>query len=171
MWACCAPKKYAPKDEPPIATPYMEFVHIGEPHVGELELYVKNRREHVHIYTTTAEVRNKMLRNITDNAQLIDQYPKGEWHGPQGCPPGFRWPRGRGEHRQESKGLQTSGTVLDGQFNAFEVNSAAGRQYLQDEDYLLILRDLLNLSNILDDMEQTGTRIKHNSLWPAAPRL
>ena len=31
-----------------------------------------------------------------------------------------------------------------------------GRQFLQDEDYLLILKDLLNLSNILDDMEQTG---------------
>lgn len=31
-----------------------------------------------------------------------------------------------------------------------------GRQFLQDEDYLSVLRDLLNLSNILDDMEQTG---------------
>mmetsp|Transcript_1813 Transcript_1813/g.4803 ORF Transcript_1813/g.4803 Transcript_1813/m.4803 type:complete len:140 (-) Transcript_1813:525-944(-) len=31
-----------------------------------------------------------------------------------------------------------------------------GRQFLGDEDYLTILRDLLNLSNILDDMEQTG---------------
>lgn len=31
-----------------------------------------------------------------------------------------------------------------------------GRQFLSDEEYLLILRDLLNLSNILDDMEQTG---------------
>ncbi|GAX84097.1 hypothetical protein CEUSTIGMA_g11520.t1 [Chlamydomonas eustigma] len=31
-----------------------------------------------------------------------------------------------------------------------------GRQFLQDEEYLLILRDLLNLSTILDDMEQTG---------------
>ncbi len=88
MW-CCAAKKYQPKEEPPAATPYMEFVHIGEPHVGELELYVKNRREHVHIYTSTAEVRNKMLRNITENAQLIDQYPKGvqtRMLAP-GCPP------------------------------------------------------------------------------------
>ena len=31
-----------------------------------------------------------------------------------------------------------------------------GRQFLNDEEYLLILKDLLNLSNILDDMEQTG---------------
>jgi hypothetical protein len=31
-----------------------------------------------------------------------------------------------------------------------------GRQFLNDEDYMGILRDLLNLSNILDDMEQTG---------------
>ena len=31
-----------------------------------------------------------------------------------------------------------------------------GRLFLNDEDYMMILRDLLNLSNILDDMEQTG---------------
>ncbi|GLI70157.1 hypothetical protein VaNZ11_014969 [Volvox africanus] len=31
-----------------------------------------------------------------------------------------------------------------------------GRQFLNDEEYMSILRDLLNLSNILDDMEQTG---------------
>lgn len=27
---------------------------------------------------------------------------------------------------------------------------------MQDEDYLSVLKDMLNLSNILDDMEQTG---------------
>ncbi len=31
-----------------------------------------------------------------------------------------------------------------------------GRQMMADEEYLIVLRDLLNLSNILDDMEQTG---------------
>lgn len=31
-----------------------------------------------------------------------------------------------------------------------------GRQFLHDEDYLSVVRDMLNLSNILDDMEQTG---------------
>jgi hypothetical protein len=31
-------------------------------------------------------------------------------------------------------------------------------QLLHDEDYLLILRDMLNLSAVLDDMEFTGER-------------
>ncbi|KAF5838516.1 hypothetical protein DUNSADRAFT_2714 [Dunaliella salina] len=31
-----------------------------------------------------------------------------------------------------------------------------GRQMLNDDEYMAVMKDLLNLSNILDDMEQTG---------------
>jgi hypothetical protein len=31
-----------------------------------------------------------------------------------------------------------------------------GRQLVNDDEYLSILKDMFNLSNILDDMEQTG---------------
>lgn len=107
MWCYCGTKsKYQPKEEA-VTSPYMEFTHISEPHVSELENYVKQRREHVQIYSSIADVRAKLMRNVTESLQLIDQYPKG-------------------------------------------------RQFLQDDEYMLILRDLLNLSNILDDMEQTG---------------
>lgn len=40
-----------------------------------------------------------------------------------------------------------------------------GRAMLADEDYARILRDLLNLSNILDDMELSGT-IPYHSRTP-----
>ena len=83
------------------------FRNIPEPQVSELANYVRQRREHVVLYMTTADVRTEITRNVTERTQPVDQYPKG-------------------------------------------------RQFLQDEEYLTILRDILNLSNILDDMEQTG---------------
>lgn len=85
----------------------MDFRHIPEPQLGELANYVRQRREHVVLLGTTADVRTEITRNVTERVQPVDQYPKG-------------------------------------------------RQFLQDEEYLTVLRDLLNLSNILDDMEQTG---------------
>lgn len=105
---CCggAPnKKYLPKEE--TFDNIMEFKHIPEPQLSELTNYVRQRREHIIIYMTTADIRTEITRNVTEQIQSVDQYPKG-------------------------------------------------RQFLQDEEYLGILRDLLNLSNILDDMEQTG---------------
>lgn len=35
-------------------------------------------------------------------------------------------------------------------------------QLMNDEDYLMILRDMFNLSNVLDDMEHTGCIPYHN---------
>jgi len=102
---CGTQQKYLPKEE--AVDPIMEFKHVPEPQLSELINYVRQRREHVVIYMTTADIKTEVTRNVTEQIQPIDQYPKG-------------------------------------------------RQFLQDEDYLLILRDLLNLSNILDDMEQTG---------------
>ncbi|KAG1666839.1 hypothetical protein FOA52_009463 [Chlamydomonas sp. UWO 241] len=97
--------KYTPKEEAP--EPSMNFRYVPEPALSELGNYVRQRREHVVIFTSTADVRAEITRNVTERSQPIDQYPKG-------------------------------------------------RQFLGDEEYLTILRDLLNLSNILDDMEQTG---------------
>lgn len=85
----------------------MEFRHVPEPQLGELVNYVRQRREHIVYYMTTADVRAEITRNVTEQIQPVDQYPKG-------------------------------------------------RQFLNDEEYMLVLKDLLNLSNILDDMEQTG---------------
>ena len=31
-----------------------------------------------------------------------------------------------------------------------------GRQYINDDEYLLIMKDIINLSLVLDDIEQTG---------------
>lgn len=86
----------------------MEFKHVPEPQLSELNNYVRQRREHIQFYNTTADVKTELLKNVLEQTQPIDSYPKG-------------------------------------------------RQFVNDEDYLLILRDLLNLSNILDDMELTGT--------------
>ena len=110
MCSCGTKQKYLPNEEAAATTdsqPVMDFKHVAEPNLSELTSYVRQRREHVVIYATTADVRAEVTRNVTDRIQPIDQYPKG-------------------------------------------------RQLLHDEEYVLILRDLLNLSNILDDMEQTG---------------
>ena len=98
--------RYLPKEED-AADPIMEFKHVPEPQLSELSNYVRQRREHVVIYLTSADTRAEITRNVTEQIQPVDQYPKG-------------------------------------------------RQFLNDEEYLAILRDMLNLSNILDDMEQTG---------------
>lgn len=125
MCSCGAKKKYLPKEE--VADPIMDFKHVPEPQLSELVNYVRQRREHVHIYMTTADIRAEITRNVTETIQPVDQYPKG-------------------------------------------------RQFLQDEDYLTILRDLLNLSNILDDMEQTGwvpyqNRTQYYNLYSKLYRL
>lgn len=85
----------------------MEFSHIPEPQLSELVSYMRQRREHLIYFNTTADVRAEVTRHVTEQIQPVDQYPKG-------------------------------------------------RQFLADEEYMQILKDLLNLSNILDDMEQTG---------------
>lgn len=109
---CCAgnpDKRYLPKGEETVETSsnLMDFKHVPEPQLSELSNYMRQRREHVVIYLTNDDIRNEITRNISDQIQAVDQYPKG-------------------------------------------------RQFLQDDDYLSILRDLLNISNILDDMELTG---------------
>lgn len=101
-----ASKKYQPR-EPETESVQMEFKHVPEPQQSELVNYLRSRREHVHIYMNTADIKAEITRNVTETIQPVDQYPKG-------------------------------------------------RQFLHDEDYLSVVRDMLNLSNILDDMEQTG---------------
>lgn len=105
LCACGTKDKYVPTEDVPDTN--MNFRYVPEPQLSELGNYVRQRREHVVIFSSTADVRAEVTRNVTERSQPIDQYPKG-------------------------------------------------RQFLADEDYLTILRDLLNLSNILDDMEQTG---------------
>lgn len=109
MCTCGTKQKYLPNEEVSAVDqqPVMDFKHVEEPQLTELTNYVRQRREHIVILVSTAEVRTELTRNVTERTQPVDQYPKG-------------------------------------------------RQFLGDEDYVLILRDLLNLSNILDDMEQTG---------------
>jgi hypothetical protein len=85
----------------------MEFKHVPEPQLSELLSYVRQRRDHIHCFHTTADVRAELIKNITDQVQPVDSYPKG-------------------------------------------------RQHVGDDEYVLVIRDMLNLSNILDDMEQTG---------------
>jgi hypothetical protein len=100
--------RYLPKDDTMTETDtIVEFKHVPEPQQTELLNYVRQRREHITIYLSTADVKAELGRSVMDNMTLADLYPKG-------------------------------------------------RQMMGDEDYLLILRDLLNLSSILDDMEQTG---------------
>lgn len=113
----------APEPEPPS----VEFKHVPEPLKGELASYVRQRKEHVTVLTTTADVRVEVTKNVMERLQPIDLYPKG-------------------------------------------------RQLLGDEEYVLILKDLLNLGNILDDMEQTGwvpyqNRIAYNNLYGKVYRL
>ena len=85
----------------------MDFKYIPEPQLSELVSYMRQRRDHLVYYNTTADTRAEVIRNVTEQVQPIDQYPKG-------------------------------------------------RQFLNDDEYMSILKDLLNLSNILDDMEMTG---------------
>lgn len=103
---CRCGNKYLPKEHS--SDTVMEFKHVPEPQLSELGNYVRQRREQILFYSTTADVKAELLKNVTEQTQPIDSYPKG-------------------------------------------------RQYVNDEEYLLIVRDLLNLSNILDDMEMTGT--------------
>ncbi|KAJ9516504.1 hypothetical protein QJQ45_011145 [Haematococcus lacustris] len=86
----------------------MEWTHIPEPQLTELANFVRQRREHIVIFQTTADVKAELMRNVTENIQIVDLYP-------------------------------------------------AGRAMMNDEEYLVILRDLLNLSNCLDLMEQVST--------------
>lgn len=102
---CGTKHKYLPKEEVP--DPVMDFKYIPEPQLSELVSYMRQRRDHLAYYNTTADTRAEVIRNVTEQVQPIDQYPKG-------------------------------------------------RQFLNDDEYMSILKDLLNLSNILDDMEQTG---------------
>ncbi|MEW5306581.1 MAG: hypothetical protein WDW38_007882 [Sanguina aurantia] len=108
---CFTSKKqnYLPRED--IATPttvVMDFKHVPEPLLSELVAYVLQRKEHITYYATAADIRTEVTKNVTEQRQPIDQYPKG-------------------------------------------------RQFLHDDDYCLVLKDLLNLSNILDDMELTGS--------------
>ncbi|GFH26685.1 predicted protein [Haematococcus lacustris] len=80
----------------------MEWTHIPEPQLTELANFVRQRREHIVIFQTTADVKAELMRNVTENIQI-------------------------------------------------------GRAMMNDEEYLVILRDLLNLSNCLDLMEQVST--------------
>ena len=85
----------------------VEFANVPEPLLADLLKYVKYRKEHLRFYQSLSDVRAELLRNITDQIQPIDAYPKG-------------------------------------------------RHFLTDDDYVSVLRDMFNLSVVLDDMEQTG---------------
>lgn len=85
----------------------MEFKYVSEPYLSEISSYIRQRREHIVLYKTTVDVKNELLRHVTDHIQSVDSYPKG-------------------------------------------------RQMLADEEYLLIIKDMFNLSVVLDDMELTG---------------
>lgn len=90
----------------------MDFRYIPEPCLSELNNYVQQRKAHIHCYVTLADVKSELLRNVTEQIQPVDSYPKG-------------------------------------------------RQFLQDEEYLSVLKDMFNLSNVLDDLEQTGAFPHH----------
>ncbi|KAL6749004.1 hypothetical protein V8C86DRAFT_2862149 [Haematococcus lacustris] len=117
-WRLQSSKRYLPKEEQPrpgneqLSLPQvaagMEWTHIPEPQLTELANFVRQRREHIVIFQTTADVKAELMRNVTENIQIVDLYP-------------------------------------------------AGRAMMNDEEYLVILRDLLNLSNCLDLMEQVST--------------
>ena len=88
--------------------PKLELKTVTEPQRSELLSYAWQRREHLNLFMTPADVKSEMTRQVMEKLQQIDLYPRG---------------------RQ----------LID-----------------KDEEYVIILRDLLNLGVILDDMEQTG---------------
>ncbi|GBF96405.1 hypothetical protein Rsub_09204 [Raphidocelis subcapitata] len=93
----------------------MEFKFVPEPYASEIHLYVRQRREHILLYATLADVRAELLRRVPvtpNELQPVDLYPRG-------------------------------------------------RAMLNDDDYLSILKDMFNLSNVLDDMELTGAPPYH----------
>jgi len=102
---CGTGRKYLPKEEAP--APCVDFTHLSEPHLADLVAYLNQRRVHVKHFASLPDVRTELTRKVTDQFQLIDQYPKG-------------------------------------------------RQNLNNDEYVSILKDMLNLSALLDDMEQTG---------------
>lgn len=51
-----ASKKYQPR-EPETESVQMEFKHVPEPQQSELVNYLRSRREHVHIYMNTADIK------------------------------------------------------------------------------------------------------------------
>ena len=57
--------------------PVLEFSHIPEPQLTELVGYMRQRREHLVYYNTTADVRAEVTRHVTEQVQPVDQYPKG----------------------------------------------------------------------------------------------
>jgi len=94
----------------------MEFKFVPEPYASEIHMYVRQRREHILLFATLADVRSELLRRVPvtpNELQPIDLYPRG-------------------------------------------------RAMLNDDDYLSILKDMFNLSNVLDDMELTGAPPYHN---------
>lgn len=81
MPLCGTKSKYLPKDQQSGAeavSPLMDiFKNIQEPQLSELVNYVRQRREHVHLYMTSADIKAEVLRNVTETIQPVDQYPKG----------------------------------------------------------------------------------------------
>lgn len=91
---------------------HMEFKYVQEPYLTEISQYIWQRREHLQLFATVADVKAELLRNVTDNLQPIDSYPRG-------------------------------------------------RQLINDDDYVMVIRDMFNLSTVLDDMEMTGAVAYH----------
>lgn len=91
---------------------------MQEPYLSEIIAYIRQRKDHLVLYTTLEQTRAELLRGlcISEGFQLkqIDRYPRG-------------------------------------------------RQLLQDDEYVAILRDLLNLSGCLDDMEQTSYPVPYQN--------
>jgi hypothetical protein len=88
----------------------MEFKHVPEPYLSEIQSYVRQRREYVTLFSDLDDVRSELLRSLTPGQpplHPVDMYPKA-------------------------------------------------RQLITDDEYIGILRDMFNLSNVLDDMEHTG---------------
>lgn len=108
MCLCWRPSHRLPLDD---LAAGMEFKHVGEPYLKDIQQYVRQRQEHLHFYGDLQGVRAELLRQLTPSQpplQAVDLYPKA-------------------------------------------------RQLINDDEYVSILRDMLNLSTVLDDMEQTGT--------------
>ena len=97
-----------PETATEILQPKLEFKTVTDPQRSELLSYAWQRRDHINLFITPADVKAEMTRQVMEKLQQVDLYP-------------------RGRHLMNN-----------------------------DEEYLFILRDLLNLGVILDDMEQTG---------------
>ncbi len=67
--------KYLPKEE--AFDNIMDFKHVPEPQLNELTNYVRQRREHIIVYLTNADIRTEITRNVTEQIQPVDQYPRG----------------------------------------------------------------------------------------------